>query len=118
MFWSLEPVKYTGQFIECELSSLLNKTKVNYIFFLLLSLLHRMIVLLFIPVFYCLLIRVLVIVISSSASIVFARANIPNFSVAGRAICFIQSCKSGGKVSGYIHTYLCQTHGLFDIDLI
>jgi hypothetical protein len=75
-------------------------------------------VLLFIPVFYCLLIRVLVIAISSSASIVFARTNIPNFSVPGRAICFIQSCKSGGKFSGYIHTYLCQTHGLFEIALI
>jgi hypothetical protein len=28
------------------------------------------------------------------------------------------TCKSGGKFSGYNHTYLCQTHGLFDIDLI
>jgi hypothetical protein len=33
-------VKYTGQFVECELNSLLNKTKVYYIYFLLLSLLQ------------------------------------------------------------------------------
>jgi hypothetical protein len=43
-------VKYTGQFVECELSSLLNKTKVYYIYFLFLSLLQPMNVLLFIPV--------------------------------------------------------------------
>jgi hypothetical protein len=73
-------------------------------------------ILLFFQCGFCLYFRV--IAFSCYESIVFAHTNIPNFFVPGHALCFIQSCKSVGTFSGYIHTWLSQTHGLFDIDLI